>query len=82
VDHLTSVGVSEMEKAEHTVKDLDASKLTIELTNTPRPVPELNSKETWSCRACSDHSKSLIRSLDTGFPHSRMQFNELLLMDN
>jgi hypothetical protein len=57
VDHLTSAGVSSIEKAEHTLKDLDASKLTIELTKFPRIVPELNSKETWSCKACTDHSK-------------------------
>ena len=57
VDHLTSIGVAKTEEVEHTVKELDASKLTIELTKSPRTVPEPNSKETWSCRACSDHSK-------------------------
>jgi hypothetical protein len=61
VNHLTSIGVSNIEKAEHTLKDLDASKLTIELTKSPRTVPELNSKETWSWYVFP-HTKYLIVS--------------------
>ncbi|CAG8954217.1 hypothetical protein HYFRA_00005837 [Hymenoscyphus fraxineus] len=53
VDHLTQSGV-EAQKIP-AMQDLDASKLTIELTKSPRKVPELNSAGVWSCKECTDH---------------------------
>lgn len=59
VDHLTEIGVESVEAIAHDVpeiKDLDASKLTITRTTKPGKVPELDSKEVWAMKTCTDHS--------------------------
>lgn len=38
------------------IKDLDASKLTVEKNSSPKDVPEINSEAVWKMRTCSDHS--------------------------
>ena len=49
------------------INDLDASKLTITHTTTPRPVPEINSKEVWSVKACTDHMVTVKWTEDAGW---------------
>lgn len=46
---------------------LDASKLKITKTSNLRPVPELNSKEVWSFKACTDHMVKVAWSDDEGW---------------
>lgn len=58
MSHLTDSGVKEMAHEEDLLHDIDASKLTVTLSSTKRPVPEPNSAEVWSVKACTDHSKS------------------------
>ena len=49
------------------IHDLDASKLTVTHTNTPREVPEPNSKEVWSAKACTDHMVTVKWTEDAGW---------------
>lgn len=63
-------GIKEMEahaRDEPAIHDLDASKLTITHTTTPRPVPELNSKEVWGVKACTDHMVTVKWTDDQGW---------------
>lgn len=59
-NHLTENGVKAANALTHdepAMKDLDVSKLTIQKTTSPREVPELNSKEVWAMKTCTDHSR-------------------------
>ncbi|KAG0651007.1 Branched-chain-amino-acid [Hyphodiscus hymeniophilus] len=49
------------------IQDLDASKLTITRTTTLRPVPEPDSKEIWSVKACTDHMVMVKWTEDAGW---------------
>ena len=63
VNHLTENGVRSAEamaRNEPAVHELDASKLTVTRTTTPGNVPELDSKEVWEMKTCTDHSMSLL----------------------
>ena len=42
---------------EPTLPELDASLLTYEYTQSPKPVPEFGSAEHWAQRTATDHSK-------------------------
>jgi hypothetical protein len=57
--HLTKSGV-ETAKAvaqDPVFKELNASSLTITKTTAPREPPEINSKEVWAMKTCTDHSE-------------------------
>lgn len=54
-------------KEEPAIKELDASKLVITRTTTPRKVPELNSAEVWGVKACSDHMVKVTWTEDQGW---------------
>jgi branched-chain amino acid aminotransferase len=60
-------GVKAQIQEDPTIRDLDASKLTITHTTTPRPVPELNSKEVWTVKACTDHMVTIKWTDDAGW---------------
>lgn len=67
---LRESGISDLKKTiqeDPALQDLDASKLTITHTTTPRPVPELNSKEVWSVKACTDHMVTVKWTDDVGW---------------
>jgi len=49
------------------IKELDASKLTITQTTTPRKVPNLDSKEVWSFKECTDHQVMVTWTADEGW---------------
>jgi hypothetical protein len=49
------------------IKGLDASKLTIFHTTTPRKVPDLDSKEVWSFKECTDHQVMVKWTEDEGW---------------
>jgi hypothetical protein len=44
------------------IHDLDASKLKVTRTNSPRKVPEPNSAEIWDMKTCTDHSEYFERN--------------------
>jgi len=65
MSHLTDSGVREVAHEEESLHDIDASKLTVTLTTTERPVPAPNSAEVWGVKACTDHSELFVsRSID------------------
>jgi hypothetical protein len=78
IDHLTDVGVRAIESAsqDSTVDNLDASRLTVEVTKEPRNVPENNSDEVWRMRTCSDHSMSdvLSQAVNLSLNHNYVVF--------
>ena len=49
------------------IQELNASKLIITYTTTPRPVPEPNSEEVWSVKACTDHMVTVKWTEDAGW---------------
>ncbi|KAL2065028.1 hypothetical protein VTL71DRAFT_4168 [Oculimacula yallundae] len=56
--HLTDSGIEAANKTvqdEPALKELDASKITITRTTTPREIPEVNSNEVWDMKTCTDH---------------------------
>ncbi|KAH6666599.1 branched-chain-amino-acid aminotransferas-like protein [Halenospora varia] len=70
VDHLTSTRIKDREQKAVTspsMHDLDASELIVTLTQNLRPVPELNSKEVWGVKACTDHMVSVTWTDDYGW---------------
>ena len=56
-----------MAREEPSIQDLDASRLTITRTTTPRKVPELNSAEVWGVKACTDHMVMCTWTNDVGW---------------
>lgn len=58
MSELIQAGVSDLKaetKADPQLQDLDASKLRITQSTSPREVPEPNSEGVWSVKQCSDH---------------------------
>ncbi|KAG4432400.1 hypothetical protein IFR05_012110 [Cadophora sp. M221] len=56
--HLTDSGIdaaNKMVQDEPALKELDASKLTVTRTLSPREIPEVNSNEVWDMKTCTDH---------------------------
>ncbi|KAH7364316.1 aminotransferase [Rhexocercosporidium sp. MPI-PUGE-AT-0058] len=56
--HLTDTGIEAANKIvleEPAIKELEASKLSITRTLSPREVPEVNSNEVWDMKTCTDH---------------------------
>ncbi|CZS94750.1 hypothetical protein WAI453_013426 [Rhynchosporium graminicola] len=56
--NLTDAGIEAANQAvrdEPAVKELDASKVTLTRTESPRKVPEANSEEVWDMKTCTDH---------------------------
>jgi len=70
ISELTESGIKhtsiEVQK-EPTICPLDASKLTVTKTSNHRPVPELDSKEVWSFKACTDHMVKVKWTDDQGW---------------
>jgi branched-chain amino acid aminotransferase len=67
---LMESGIKEVEahaREEPAIHDLDASKLHITHTTTPRQVPKLNSEEVWSVKACTDHMVTVKWTDDAGW---------------
>jgi len=60
-------GATAHAKQEPAILDLDASKLRITRTTTPRKVPEPNSAEVWSYKACTDHMVKVTWTDDQGW---------------
>lgn len=70
ISELTVSGIKHAEahaKAIPAIKELDASKLTITRTTAPRKVPELDSKEVWSFKECTDHQVMVTWTADVGW---------------
>jgi hypothetical protein len=60
--HLIENGVIAAKALVHeqpAIHDLDATKLKVTLTTSPRKVPEPNSAEVWDMKTCTDHSEYL-----------------------
>jgi branched-chain amino acid aminotransferase len=66
MSHLTESHIKDASSAPQ-LKDLDASHVTITKTSTLRPVPELNSKEVWGSKSCTDHMISVKWTADQGW---------------
>lgn len=67
---LRESGINDLKKGiqeDPAIQDLEASKLTITHTTTPRKVPELNSEEVWSVKACTDHMVTVKWTEDAGW---------------
>ncbi|KAF4630131.1 hypothetical protein G7Y89_g8011 [Cudoniella acicularis] len=70
VSHLTQTGIEaskKMAESSSSMHDLDASQLTVTLTQNPREVPGLNSAEVWSVKACTDHMVTVKWTDDYGW---------------
>ena len=67
---LTASGIKHAEAHSHeipAIQGLDASKLTITHTTAPRKVPELDSKEVWTFKECTDHQVMVTWREDKGW---------------
>lgn len=56
--HLTQAGIEAAKTVAHeepAIKELDASKLKVTRATTLREVPEVNSKEVFDMKTCTDH---------------------------
>ncbi|KAH7417282.1 aminotransferase [Cadophora sp. MPI-SDFR-AT-0126] len=68
--HLTVSGIDAAKKTiqeEPAIKDLDASKLTVTKTSSPREIPEVNSHEVWDMKTCTDHMVMVTWTSDVGW---------------
>ncbi|CAL3964247.1 hypothetical protein PZA11_001654 [Diplocarpon coronariae] len=70
LSHLTDSGVDAAKHAaevEPAWKELDASKLTITKTSSPKDIPEVNSQEVWDMKTCTDHMLTVTWTSDGGW---------------
>ena len=70
ISELTASGIKHTQSEaqnEQSIHELDASKLSITKTTSLRTVPELNSKEVWSFKECTDHMLKVTWTSDQGW---------------
>ncbi|KAE8444991.1 hypothetical protein EG329_013997 [Mollisiaceae sp. DMI_Dod_QoI] len=82
--HLTQAGIAAAKTValeQPTIKELDASKLTITRATTPRDVPEVNSKEVFDMKTCTDHMLKVTWTKDKGWHEPEIeQYGPLTMM--
>lgn len=74
--HLTQAGIEAAKTIAHEVtaiKELDASKVKITRATAPRDVPEVNSKEVFDMKTCTDHMVKVTWTSGCFYLHTNLQ---------